>query len=225
MPFDTQIADLRGESIAFSLLGALLEGIPCQDTLDALRREAVFESIPIGDGVQSVEESLAALASVVEAGVNAGEVADEHLRLFDGLPAPLAPLWESGYFNDRGLAFQDQMMDVRARFRRQGLQSAMKNREPDDSLGLELQFLALLADRAADALSHGDQDKAARLIEEHNEFLSEHTLCWVGAWADLVRRHARNPFYPALATLVEALVSEVAVRFSCEAAHRPLRAA
>ena len=216
---------LEGEAACLSLLGELLGAAPSQGMLDHLHRAGVFVEAPMGMGSVPVEKALEALNGVVCAGVSADALREDHLRLFEGLPAPLAPVWESVYFNDRGLVFQEQTLDVRSRYRRQGLQTSLKNREPDDSLNLELQFLAVLALRAACALCAGDEAGAMLTLKEHDGFLCEHTLCWAGAWASLVRRYACGPFYPALADLTVALVDEVGSRRGCVPAHRPLRVA
>lgn len=105
------------------------------------------------------------------------------------------------------------------------MESAQKNREPDDSIQLELEFLACVAEAAASALQNGNEVRAQELLDIHEAFLSDHLLCWIGAWAELVDRHAREPLYPALARLTAALVSAVGARFNCTLRARPLRVA
>jgi TorA maturation chaperone TorD len=117
--------------------------------------------------------------------VDIDELQQDYLRLFVGLGTPLAPPWESAWASDARLVFQRETLDVRYWYRSAGLQVAALHRQPDDHIGLELEFVGRLRER------HEPETAAA--------FAREHPLTWADRWAAAVNEHARHPFYPALA--------------------------
>ena len=71
----------------------------------------------------------------------------------------------------------------------------------DDSLAMELFFMAFLAAYHAISLEQGDD--ASGLCAWQERFLSDHVLNWVGKAADILAR-ADNDVYARVAQLVEA---------------------
>ena len=137
-----------------------------------------------------VQPAADVLAAFVEAcpeygAPDAVAVAQDNVRLFVGLGTPLAPPWESTWASDARLLFQRETLDVRYWYRSAGLQPAQLHREPDDHIGLELEFIGLLLERGMDGAAVS--------------FACEHPRAWAGRWADAVREHARDAFYPQLA--------------------------
>jgi TorA maturation chaperone TorD len=124
----------------------------------------------------------------------------DQLRLLIGIDCVLAPVWESVYFNENRLVFQQQTLQVREWYARFGLQIERINREPDDHIGLEMSFIAHLATQAL-SVSENDPQAFDRFVEAQREFLAEHLLRWGPAWAKLVKRHAETDFYRGVAHL------------------------
>lgn len=124
---------------------------------------------------------------------DADAVQQDYLRLFVGLGTPLAPPWESAWASDARLLFGRQTLDVRYWYRSFGLQAAALHHEPDDHIGLEMEFIGLLLDR-------GEEAAAAR-------FAAEHPLAWAERWAAAVQDNARDPFYPHLAAEAQSLLA------------------
>lgn len=118
----------------------------------------------------------------------------DHLHLFVGLGTPLAPPWESVWASDARLLFQRETLDVRYWYRSAGLQAARLHHEPDDHIGLELEFVGALAER-------GELRQAA-------SFAREHPLAWAQRWAQAVHEGATHPFYPALADAALELLEQ-----------------
>jgi TorA maturation chaperone TorD len=133
----------------------------------------------------------AAVPNVLDAD-DIAAIEQDYLRLFVGLGTPLAPPWESAWASDARLLFQRQTLDVRYWYRSAGLQVAALHRQPDDHIGLELEFVGRLRER------HESETAAA--------FACEHPLTWADRWAAAVNEHARHPFYPALAKEVLLLL-------------------
>jgi TorA maturation chaperone TorD len=66
---------------------------------------------------------------------------------------------------------------------------------PEDHLSFELEFLAILSDRTAQAVERGDVDEALRSLELSREFINEHILPWLSLFAERAARILKTRFY------------------------------
>lgn len=89
-------------------------------------------------------------------------------------------------------------LEVREAYRSMGLAAARSN-EPDDHIGLELLFMALLIQREAEG------NVAAR--QARQQFLAEHLSQWAPAFCADVAAHAQTPFYRGVALLTRGLLA------------------
>jgi TorA maturation chaperone TorD len=205
-----------GETLIFGLLGRALYKQPDRMWLEALIREDIFSEAPFGTGEVDVERGLSLLQSWAAA--NAGGLAEpefeviakDYLYLFSGAGKPLAPAWESVYFSEERLLFQERTLQVRHWYERFGLQAELQGHEPDDHIGLELNFLAYLSSLALRALESGDTAAVKENLKAQEDFLTQHLSQWVPAWADLVQKHAQTDFYRGIAYLAQGTVQAVA---------------
>lgn len=199
---------LVGESLLCGLLGKILYEEPDQAWLETLIREDVFAETPLGADQAETQRGLELLqrwANENRNGISETEMKalkQDHLNLFIGVDKVLAPLWESVYFSEKKLVFQEQTLQVREWYSRFQLQAERINREPDDHIGLELIFIAHLASRALQAIEENDKAAFNELLQAQRDFLSEHLLCWGPSWAKLVKRHAQTDFYRGIGHLV-----------------------
>lgn len=199
---------LVGESLLCGLLGKILYEEPDQAWLETLIREDVFAETPLGADQAETQRGLELLqcwANENRNGISETEMKalkQDHLNLFIGVDKVLAPLWESVYFSEKKLVFQEQTLQVREWYSRFQLQAERINREPDDHIGLELIFIAHLASRALQAIEENDEAAFNELLQAQRDFLSEHLLCWGPSWAKLVKRHAQTDFYRGIGHLV-----------------------
>lgn len=218
MDFDTLNQVLTGESLLYGLLGRALYAEPDKDWLDSLAREEVFAESPFGEEQPEARSGLKLLqdwSSRNAAGVSEAEMQalkSDQLYLFIGTDRVLAPVWESIYFNENRLVFQEQTLQVREWYAKFGLQIERLNREPDDHIGLELSFVSQLASLALGALEAGNPPAVEAFLQAQAGFLSEHLLRWGPAWARLVDQHAKTDFYRGLAHLAHgALLASAAL--------------
>jgi TorA maturation chaperone TorD len=130
--------------------------------------------------------------------VDMDELQQDYLRLFVGLGTPLAPPWESAWASDARLLFQCETLDVRYWYRSAGLEVADLHAQPDDHIGLELEFMGRLLER-------GDAEAVER-------FATEHPCAWVSRWCDAVQDNAATPFYRQLAAEAHSLICAGAER-------------
>ena len=207
---------LLGEALVFESLGRLLYEELDKAWLQSLLKEDVFEDVPFGAEQHETKLGLELLqnwARENEAGISDKSFDDlrvDYTRLFVGIKKVLAPLWESVYFNQDRMVFQEQTLQVRAWYRRFGLEPEKLYQEPDDHIGLELLFLVHLAKLGLQALEENDQAGSEKYLQAQRDFLSEHLLRWGPAWAKLVRQHATTDFYRGLAHLVHGTLLAVA---------------
>ena len=210
------IDTLTAEALVFGLLGRALYAYPDAEWVDLLADQTVFEEAPLGAGQPDVMAGLALLQTWAE--LNRGGMTHEamealqsdYTHLFIGPGKVLAAPWESIYFNDERLVFQEQTLDVRSWYRRFGLEPEKLYSEPDDHIGLEMAFLAHLARRGLRALEEGDRETFDELLRSQHAFLSAHPLKWVGPWCAQVGEHATTGFYRGLALLTRGMLVTMA---------------
>lgn len=198
---------LTGEVLLFGLLGKILYQDLDKTWLETLIHEDVFAEVPFGGEQTEVCRGLELLSrwsKENQDGISNQEfkgLKQDQLRLFIGTDRVLAPVWESVYFSEKHLVFQEQTMLVREWFSRFGLQAERLNREPDDHIGLEFSFIAHLASLAIQAIDLEDDEVFEEKLQAQRDFLFEHLLRWGPSWAKLVKQYAETDFYRGLAHL------------------------
>ncbi|MCA9957681.1 MAG: molecular chaperone TorD family protein, partial [Anaerolineales bacterium] len=133
----------------------------------------------------------------------------DYTNLFTGMrKLPVSP-WESVYFNDERLVFQAQTMDVRAWYRRYGLEVRQLHQEPDDHIGLELMFVAHLAQLALAALEANNEPEFEQALTAQRGFLSKHLLLWSLLWCEQMLEYAQTDFYRGLTLIIRGALAEL----------------
>jgi TorA maturation chaperone TorD len=77
----------------------------------------------------------------------------------------------------------------------------------DDHLAVEMQFVAALLERQADALSSGDEQEARRLEKTAKRFWMKHLGRWCRGYAQLVEDASEHSFYREMAILLSAFTA------------------
>jgi len=205
-----------GESLLFGLLGKILYANLDKAWLETLIREDVFSEAPFGAEQVEMQHGIELLqrwSNENRGGLEMPQfkaLQEDNLRLFIGLNKVPAPVWESVYFSEKKLIFQEQTLQIREWYARFGLQAERINREPDDHIGLEMLFIAHLASLALQAIEQNDENKLNDILQAQREFLSDHLLRWGPAWAKLVKQHAATDFYRGIAHLTHGALLAIA---------------
>ena len=156
-----------------------------------------------------IERGLAELAASRDSeGVE--DIAADHARLFVGPGRVVAPPYESVHRSYEGLLFDEETLAVRAWYRRYGLSAPREGREPDDHMGLELEFLATLLGAALEAIDEDDDHDAAVFAQGARDFLDEHVRQWAPTFFGIVLEQAATHFYRGVAHLALGLLDESA---------------
>jgi TorA maturation chaperone TorD len=212
-PLEGSCQVLAGQALVFGLLGKALYAYPDRAWLQSLAQERVFDDVPFAgehpDVVKGLE-LLGAWTNASQPGLTS-EMFDalqaDYMRLFVGPGEVEAPPWESVYFHDEPLLFQEETLRVREWYARFGLQAELLHSEPDDHVGLELAFLAHLAGLGVSACENGETENLRWLTEAQQEFTAEHPGKWMASWCDRVCKHARTDFYRGIALASKGAVA------------------
>lgn len=211
MNAEEQSTALELEGASYMLMAQILRQMPEHAWLDALAAEGVFDEIPYGQDnarVQQGAELLRSWAADYTEG-DADRVYSDCMALLIGPGKPLAAPWESVYSEqNEGLIFQQETADVRKAYRAFGLQIDRLHHEPDDHIAYELEFVATLLNRAAQAAREGRDDEAQTLLAARDAFLTDHLQTWAFKWCDLMDEHAATDFYRGVSLLVRGFVQE-----------------
>ena len=213
MNAEEKITALELESASYRLISAVLRQMPEHAWLASLANEGVFDEIPYGQDNANVQKGAQVLRSWAAGSSQdaADAVYNDCMGLLIGPGKPLAAPWESVYSeSNEGLIFQQETADVRKAYRAFVLQIDRLHHEPDDHIASELEFVATLAARAAEALREGRTADAQAFEDAKQAFLTGHLQTWAFAWCDLMDEHAATDFYRGIALLVRGFVQESA---------------
>jgi len=194
------LASAQARSQLFWLLADGLLNGPRAESL-ALAKEQT----PRGDPASPLDLAWQNLIDAIKAldPVARERLAVEHTRLFAGLreagvPPPYESAWRPG--RDPGAV----ALAVTQAYAGAGFADIDLDAGPQDHLGVELKFMALLALRETEAWRQDDPVAARRRIGQQRAFLDGHLLEWVPRWTDGVAQHTDEPFFLALAALLWA---------------------
>jgi TorA maturation chaperone TorD len=212
-PLEGSCQLLAGQAAVFGLLGRALYTYPDREWLQSLAQQRVFDDVPFAGDHPDVMQGLALLGAWTDASQSGltDETFDalqtDYMRLFVGPGQVEAPPWESVYFHDEPLLFQEETLRVREWYARFGLQAELLHSEPDDHVGLELAFLAHLAGLRLSACETGETESLRWLTEAQREFTAEHLGKWIASWYDRVGEHGRTDFYRGIALVTKGAVA------------------
>ena len=201
---DQAVSDetLQRLQVAWQVLGALLaEGIPSQDLLDRVRDEELLADWPMlpSELAAAGLEQWRASAATDE---SRDEIERDYRELFVGPGHLLAPPWESVYTSEDHLIFEKSTLEVRAEYRKQGKQAPRLNRDPDDHISLELEFVRDLLGEVLAARGAGDQERADGLLRDHQRFVNEHLMVWLPPFCVDIDDNAQTHFVRGLGLLL-----------------------
>lgn len=196
-------AVLEARGFAYGLLARAFLAEPAPDLVRSLAQSDLASLFPYAEQPGLIAQGVAEVAAyLADPAAGSAEGFDrllwDYTRLFIG-PAKLpAPPYESVYRSPDRLLFQEETLAVRKAFRAYGLETARAGSEPDDHIGLELQFLAETCRVAAEAGVAG----VDQVLRDQAAFLDEHLLQWAADFAADVTRSAETGFYRGMAQLL-----------------------
>ena len=138
----------------------------------------------------------------------------EHTYLFiTARPHLPAPPYESAY-NGRGYLMGEPVSQVLEAYREAGLAIHREYDALPDHVAAELEFVAYLIQREAEADQAGDVVAVGEWRQRQHRFLEKHLLNCGPQFLEKVRAGARQPFYRLLAILSGTIFQSEARRFA-----------
>ena len=136
------------------------------------------------------------------------DLAADHSTCLLGMSArPVSP-FESVYTTDEHLMRRDSCVKARQAYAASGFAPADVLRVPEDHIAVELQFCAMLLNRAADFVAANEPEAAGRDMAAQATFVREHLVGWTPHFCDLLEGRASTDFYRGIAQMLRRLVSE-----------------
>lgn len=114
--------------------------------------------------------------------------------------------YESVYTSPERLIMQDARDQVLHIYRENGVAKAQGFDVPEDHLAIELEFMAHLCVKTAEAYEEDHFSVAEQLIEVQKNFIDEHLLNWVPKFGEEVSRFARTDFYRGIISITLAFL-------------------
>lgn len=114
--------------------------------------------------------------------------------------------YESVYTSEKRLLMQEARDQVLALYRAAGLAKQDSWHDGEDHLALELEYMQVLANRAAERLDAADEEGAVELLTAQEEFLRAHLTPWVPVFTEDVRTFAQTDFYQGLAAVTDGFL-------------------
>ena len=160
----------------YSLLYTTYAREPDEAFLSLLLEEQTSQSLIMALGKES---PLSALREKAGTPLFLENLREEYTRLFVGPVVPASLPWESIYLTDAGLLFTERTLLVRSYYKAFGFLPKAYQQVPDDSLALELGFLAELAKESLHAWKQGNTPLLDKLLTGTYHFLCMHPLKWM----------------------------------------------
>lgn len=125
-------------------------------------------------------------------------LATDFTMCFDGVETvddEVAVPYASVFLGEKALFNQEPRNEVFKIFRAEGITLRSTVKLPEDHLSFELEFLAILSNRAAIALSEEDVPGARRNLELSRDFIENHILTWIGLLSERAGKVIKTRFY------------------------------
>lgn len=141
------------------------------------------------------------------------ELACEYARIFLGAgryteARDIAAPYESVFTSEEQLVMQESRDDVYRRYLEDGFQVDPSLHEPEDHLTFELEYLASMNTRAAEAVAADDEATLSHNLVRQTEFIDEHLLNWLPDLRAAAQKYAQLTFYVGMLLVAEGYLQE-----------------
>jgi DMSO reductase family type II enzyme chaperone len=207
-----EVQEAIGRGAIYMLIAHAL-AYPSDQRLAALCDGLAPSLSEIETGDLALDESIAALLSQLATPTQ--DLRAAHVQQFTLITSPDCPAHETAYSERDAFRQAQQMADIAGFYRAWGFDIGGAERERPDQICVELEFMALLARKEAQALERGLNDALTECRRSQALFLSEHLGCWGASLGRRIAGQAAAPFYEAaghlLATWLDTDLQRLAV--------------
>ncbi len=197
----------------YSLLHKVFGGDPNAEVLEMLTADISGESFGLlsendGDVMAKAADFLRMIRGEMADPKFLDSLKSEYNRMFVGPLKMIAPPWESVYVGKEAMLFQECTLRVRQFYRSFGMLPEGYPRVADDSLALELAFMAELASRAVKAFADGDDAALKTNVDGAKRFLEAHLLVWVPRLVEKLVDATSDILYPQMCLILDSFLKQ-----------------
>lgn len=190
----------------------LLSRLFCREVDAALWSALKTGPLPEDTGDEELDAAWAQVRQALEtsAADPIEDLAVDYARAFLGagvIGETVAYPFESVYTSPQKLVMQRAWEEVCAVYSAHGLGRAQGGDLHEDHIGLELHFLAHLAQQAHKALQEANSAAYTKALEDSKRFLTEHVLVWVAAFVKDTQDLPIGEFYKGAAHVLLRFVT------------------
>ncbi|MDI6801410.1 MAG: molecular chaperone TorD family protein [Thermodesulfovibrionales bacterium] len=205
------ITELDERTLGYSFLFRSFIEEASKDFIENIKGNDVLIFLPYINDDENIKAGIELIEGYINKKVSTehllDELSSEYSSLFIGAGKPLVSPWESVALGSGRLFSVNETLDVRKYYAKHRLLPERLNKEPDDHIGFELQFMYILADKTAKALESEDYKSAAELLNDQKKFLENHLCKWADLFAEDVCSKANNDFYIGAAKILKGMIS------------------
>lgn len=198
--------DLKAELLALNLLRQVFLKEPTTKLLEGIGEiQLTSENKTEGGGLKGMRDSVRRNESRLEEW--ADQLSSEFARLFIGPAHPPAIPFASFYLSETHSLMTEETMAVRKQYLEAGL--ALKNlyQVPDDHIAIELDVLHYLTNRSLESLENGKNAEAEKLLKLRHDFLFDHFILWVPAFANRILESTSEDYFKGAASFLLEMVN------------------
>lgn len=212
----TLISDWSGavaRAVVYDLLARILAD-PDPVSLEELR-SGILPLAKALEAGRALEPLLrAVLAELGES--RATDLRRRHTRLFPPIESREHPTYETAYRGEEIWRQAHLMADGAGFYRAHGLAVGGRGRERPDHVAVQLEFLAFMARKEADALRHLGIEEVEECRRTQASFLGSHLGCWGPGFGRRLEATTDDPLYRAAGALLAAWLEEEMERLGVE---------
>jgi len=188
MDFETMLLVLENRSYLYNLLARGYAEEADEAFLQVFAQEHTRQEMALVEHELN-SDILDAYAATLEVLGDVGaceHIRREYVKVFVGPGTLKARPWETIHLEESRALFQPELLPIREAYREAGFLPARYPHVQDDFIGLELDFLAKLADAALEAWESGHDAAATERLQQSREFLEKHLLRWIDSLGDAI---------------------------------------
>lgn len=139
------------------------------------------------------------------------ELAVDYVRAFIGHGMDMysaAYPYESVYTSKKRLLMQEARDEVMVLYHAAGIVKADSWKEGEDHIALELEYMQILACRAAAAIREGREADAVGALRMQLNFLQDHLGAWSPMFTADLKKYAKTDLYQGLAYLTDGFLAQ-----------------
>ena len=210
MDNETTLLVLANRSFLYSLVARGFASEADQGFLELLEQAHTRSELELVDHGLTPEIA-SAYESVLEAIEGRMEdvlprVRRDYVDIFVGPGTLKARPWETVHLGEAQALFQPELLPIRDAYREAGFLPARYPHVQDDFIGLELDFMAKLAQAALDAWQASDESVANERLIQSRGFLEAHLLRWVDSLASSIASEYGDGFFARFARLTALII-------------------